>query len=430
MFFMRFNRVLKNASWIIICRLLQSVFALIINGLTARYFGPSNYGVISYAASLVAFVTPLMKLGTSSILVNEIIKSPDKEGEVLGTSMVMTSSSSFMCILGLFVFAKIANNDDPVTVVVVLLYSFILLAQSFEQIQYWFQAKLLSKIVSLTSLAVYLVISAYKIFLLASGKSIYWFAVSNAVDHLIIAIVLIIIYLNKSDQKLKFSSFCFKALWKNGKLYIIPELMGLVLQQSDRIMLRFMCGNSEVGIYSSALYIAGLSSFIFSAIISSFQPQILEEKIKDAKKYERNMIRLYGIIIYLSLLQSAFIMLFGKHMVNLLYGSEFSESVSMLSIVIWYTMFSYIGSVRTVWVVAENKQKYLWIISLFGMLFNLILNAVFIRYWQGDGAAVATLLTQIFTNIVLVALIKPFRINLRYICKSLNITNWLKHINN
>lgn len=422
------NRVFKNASWIIICRLVQAVLALIINALTARYFGPSNYGVINYAASLVAFVAPLMKLGTSNILVNEIIKSPQKEGEILGTSMGMTTISSLMCIVGLFAFVNIADYGDSTTITVVFLYSLILIAQSFEQVQYWFQAKLLSKIVSLTSLAVYLVISAYKIFLLVNKKSIYWFAISNALDHSIIAIVLIIIFLHRSDQQLKFSWLCFKELWRNGRPYIIPELMGLVLQQSDRIMLRYMCGNSEVGLYASALYIAGLSSFIFQAIIQSFQPQILEDKIINKKKHEHNMIKLYGIVIYLSLLQSACIMIFGKYIVYLLYGSEFSESISMLNIVVWYTMFSYMGSVRTVWILAENMQKYLWIISFSGMMLNIILNTVLISLLDGEGAAIATLITQVFTNVVLVYLIKPMRNNISYMIKGLNINRLLKPV--
>ena len=419
------NRVFKNASWIIVCRLVQAVFAVIINGLTARYFGPSNYGIISYAASLVAFVTPLMKLGTSYVLVNEIIKFPQEEGGILGTSMMMTLVSSLMCVVGLATFVKIADYNDPTTATVVILYSLLLVAQSMEQIQYWFQAKFLSKIVSLTSLVAYLVISGYKIFLLASKKSIYWFAVSNALDHSIIAIVLIIIYLHKNDQKLKFSWVCFKRLWKNGRTYIVPELMGLVLQQSDRIMLKFMCGNIEVGMYSSALYIAGLSSFVFGAIIQSFQPQILEDKLKDEKMYEHNMIKLYGIINYLSLMQCVFIVIFGKYMVNLLYGSEFLENITMLNIVVWYTMFSYFGSVRTVCIVAENKQKYLWIISLAGMIINIGLNLFLIPRFYGEGAATATLITQIFTNVVLIYLIKPLRNNIKYMVKGMNIKNLL-----
>ena len=72
------NKVAKNATWIIGCRIVQSVLALIINMLTARYLGPSNYGLITYASSIVAFVVPIMNLGLSNILVQEIVNNPER----------------------------------------------------------------------------------------------------------------------------------------------------------------------------------------------------------------------------------------------------------------------------------------------------------------------------------------------------------------
>ena len=59
------NRIIKNASWIIVGKVAQSVLNLIVTMLTARYLGPSNYGLINYAASIVAFV---VLLGLKDIL--------------------------------------------------------------------------------------------------------------------------------------------------------------------------------------------------------------------------------------------------------------------------------------------------------------------------------------------------------------------------
>lgn len=423
---MRLGRISRNIAWMLGCRVAQAVCALIINSLTARYFGPSNYGIISYAASLVAFVTPLAKLGISDIVVNEFIKAPDQEGEILGTSMVLTGISSVACIAGLVAFATLTSPDDHTTILVVFLYSLLLFSQSIEQIQYWFHAKYLSKFVSVTTLIVYFIITGYRLFLLAAGKSIFWFAATNAIDHILIALILLVVYRARQGQPLRFSQVILRQLWRNGRSYILPEMMGLVLQQSDRIMLRMFDGNSEVGLYAVALEISLMTSFIFSAIVTSFRPMILERRIQDTRAYEQSMLRLYGITIYLALLQCVFILLFGDLVVNLLYGEAYAESSIMLKLVVCYTLFSYIGAVRAVWVLAENKQRYLWIISLCGMLLNLALNAVMIPLWHGEGAAIATLLTQFFTNVLLVAIIKPFRINLWYIWKSLNVRNWLR----
>lgn len=422
---MRLSKVSKNIAWILACRIAQAVFALIINSVTARYFGPTNYGVISYAASLVAFVTPLMKLGTTEIIVNELIQQPEKEGEVLGTSIVMTMGTSLLCILGLFSFVNIANHGEPTTILTVLLYSLLLLSQSMEQIQYWFHAKYLSKTVSLTTLAVYFLISGYKIILLLTGKSVYWFAASNALDHFIVAVILMIAYKRKDGQPLRFSAEAMKRLWRNGKLYVLPEMMGLVLQQSDRIMLQFFSGNDEVGLYASALSIATMTSFIFTAIIGSYRPLILESKIESAEKYGKNMAKLHGIVVYLAILQCIFVVLFSKPIVYILYGQAYLPSITMLRIVIFYTVFSYVGALRSLWILAEGKQRYLWIISLSGMLLNVALNFVLIHYWGGEGAAFATLITQVFTNIVIIALVKPLRAHLRFLWNGMMIKKWI-----
>lgn len=422
---MRLTKVSKNIAWILGCRIVQAVFALVINALTARYFGPSNYGLISYAASLVAFVTPLMQLGTAHITVNELINHPNQEGKVLGTSIVLTMCTSVLCILGLVTFVSIAERGNTVTIITVLLYSLLLFSQSLELIQYWFHAKYLSKVVSLATLGVYFVISCYKVMLLVTGKSVYWFAASNALDHLLIAVILLVAYKRSQGQPLGFSWSVLKQIWRKGRFYVLPEMMGLVLQQSDRIMLRFACGKEETGLYAAALAISTMSSFVFTAIIGSFQPMILESKLQDGRKYERNMVKLYGIVTYLAILQCVAIMLFAKHIVWILYGEDYLPAVSMLRIVISYTVFSYLGSVRSVWILAEAKQQYLWVISLSGMVLNVLLNLVLIHFYNGEGAAMATLITQIFTNIIIIAAIKPMRDNLKCLWNGLCIWKWL-----
>ena len=57
------NKNVANAGWIIGCKIVQALLGLVISMLTARYLGPSQFGVINYAAALVAFVAPVAKLG-------------------------------------------------------------------------------------------------------------------------------------------------------------------------------------------------------------------------------------------------------------------------------------------------------------------------------------------------------------------------------
>jgi Na+-driven multidrug efflux pump len=78
------------------------------------------------------------------------------------------------------------------------------------------------------------------------------------------------------------------------------------------------------------------------------------------------------------------------------------------------------GSVRNVWILAEGKQRYLWIINLSGALTNVILNIVFIRLWGAEGAALASVITQMFTNFIIGLILKPIRHNNTLIIRSLH----------
>ncbi len=169
------SQIVKNASWIIVCRVFQSLISFVIGMISARYLGPSNYGLINYASSIIAFVVPLAQLGLRNVLVEEIISHPEREGKTLGTSLIMSSCMSLLCVAGCLAFVSIVNVGETDTLIVCALYSISLIFQMTEMIQYWYQAKLLSKYTSITSLVAYVVVSLYKVFLLVTKKSIYWF---------------------------------------------------------------------------------------------------------------------------------------------------------------------------------------------------------------------------------------------------------------
>lgn len=417
---MKYNQAINNATWIVVCRVAQSILQLIVGMLCARYLGPSNYGLINYAASIVAFALPLMRLGLNATLVHEFVESPEKEGEIMGTSLLLNISSSVVCILFVSIFSAAANIDDSATIIVCVLYSLSLFFAAIEMVQYWYQYKLLAKYSSLVMFCAYILVSAYRIYLLISEKSVYWFAITNALDYGIIGVALIIIYFKKGGSRFSFSLNRAKLMLSKSKHYILSSLMVVLFQSTDHIMLTSMKGTAENGFYTAAITCAGVFQFVYTAIIDSFRPIILSAKKELSTDYKKLVSTLFSVVIYAALLQSLIFTVFSKPIVGILYGDGYSESVSVLRILVWYVAFSYMGSVRNVWILAEQKQKYLWIINLSGALFNIILNAFMIPQWGACGAAFASLLTQFFANFILGFILKPIRENNRLLLAGLN----------
>lgn len=403
------NRVVTNASWIIVCRVFQAILNMVISMMTARYFGPSNYGLINYAAAIVAFFVPIMQLGFRSTLVQEYVNNSAAEGEILGTSTILNVISSVLCIIGVVSFVLITNGNEKETIIVCLLYSIMLLFQATEMIQYWFQAKLLSKYTSIVSLCAYAVVSIYKIILLATERNIYWFAIANAVDYFVISVCLFLVYRKLGNSRLDFSLEMAKKLLNKSKYYIVSSMMVTVFGHIGSIVLEFYLDKEAVGFYTAAITCAGMTSFIFNALIDSARPIVLSYKQKNQQKYQQSMMGLFSVIIYISIVQSVVICIFAKLIIVILYGRAYMEAVLPLRIVAWYTIFSYLGPVRNIWILAEEKQKYLWVINLSGALVSIVLNFMFIPDMGVSGAAFAALVTQIFTNVLIGYFIQPIR---------------------
>ena len=94
-----------------------------------------------------------------------------------------------------------------------------------------------------------------------------------------------------------------------------------------------------------------------------------------------------------------------------MYGDGFSQAVIPLRIVVWHVIFSLFGAVRNVWLLAEGNQKYLWRINLYGVIFNVLLNLMLIPPFGATGAAITSLITQVFSNVIVCLIIKPIRRN-------------------
>lgn len=418
--FMKGKQVFQNAKWIIFCKIIQSLLQLIIGMITARYLGPSNYGLINYASSVVSFVVPIMQLGLTSTLVQELIEDPQKEGEILGTAVLMELLSSTVCFLCVGMFVLVANRGEKTTILVCVLYCISLFVRAFELFQCWFQYKLLSKYPSLVCLGAYLIVSIYKIYILVTGKSIFWFAIVNSIDYFVIGIALIIIYVRLGGQRLTFSQNTARKIFSRSKYYILASMMVVVFQNTDHIMLKLMSGDVENGYYTAAITSATVLQFVYTAIIESARPLILSCKRQGLRDYEKNISRLYCITIYMALIQSLGFTIFAKIIVLILYGRDYLPAVPVLQTLVWYSAFSYMGTVRNVWILAEEKQQYLWKVNLYGAIFNVIFNTLLIPVLGATGAALASLLTQIFTNFVLGFIIKPLRENNRLLTKGLN----------
>ena len=232
-----------------------------------------------------------------------------------------------------------------------------------------------------------------------------------------------VIYRRIGTQRLSFDWGLAKQMFSRSKYYIIPSLMVMVFQHTDRIMIKLMLGEAKTGLYSAAITCIGITGFVFAAVIDSARPIILAEKGRNEELFEKRMVQLYSVITYMALAQSIVMTVLAKPIVMILYGNEFAGSIGILQIAVWFTTFSEYGSVRNIWILAEEKQKYLVGINVTGAVANVLLNMGMIPVWGAEGAAIASVITQFMTNVVIGFVFKPISYNNKLMLKGLNPKN-------
>ena len=420
-------KMTKNAIWLIGGKIYQILINLVVNMLMARYLGPSNYGLINYAASFTALFTSFCTLGINSILVNELLRDEPRQGRILGSAMGMRLLSSVLSVVTIVALAWALNPQEPTTVIVVLIYSTTLIFQCFDTLNYWYQSRLQSRTAAVAAAVGYTAASVYKIILLVLQKDVRWFAASHVVEYALVAVLLVTTYCRgRENQKLEFSWKTGTELLSRSYHFILSGLMVAIYGQMDRIMLKSMLDETAVGYYSAAASVCSMWPFVLAAIIDSAKPVILAQYGVDREQFEKNLIRLYGAILYVGFAAAIAITVLSKYIILILYGGDYLPARGALCILCWDTAFSYLGVARSTWLVPQGKQKYEKYIAASGAVCNLVLNGVLIPIWGVNGAAIATLVTQIFTNFVVGFLYRDIRRNNVLILKSFCFWRYLK----
>ena len=409
----------SNALWLIGGKVMQMILSLVVGILSARYLGPSNYGLISYGTALVNFFMCFCTLGINSIIVKDFFDHPEDRGRAIGSAVLMRAISSFCSCILIIGIATLIDYGDWTTVAVVALCSISLLFHAFDTINYWFQSQYKSKISSIALFVAYAATSVYKIILLILNKSVFWFAFATSVDYMVLGVLLLIFYKKHNGPKLGVSWATGKRLLSKSYHYIFSGMMVAIYAQTDKLMLKQMLDEASVGYYATATAICSMWTFVLSAIIDSMYPTIIQSFKENKELFERKNRQLYAIVFYVSVFVSVGFLLLGGLAVRILYGEAYMPAVMPLKVVTWYTAFSYFGVARNAWMVCNDKQKYLKYMYIFAAILNVGLNFILIPVWGPTGAAVASLVTQIFTSIVLPYCIKDLRPNAKLMLQAI-----------
>ncbi|OWY69505.1 O-unit flippase [cyanobacterium TDX16] len=392
------RKVAVNTGWLFADRLLRMGVGLFVGVWVARYLGTQQFGLLNYATTFVALLTPFATLGLDNIVVREIVRDSSHKDEILGTTFFLRFFGGFVLVGLALISISLLRSGDRLTYWVVSVLSAGVIFQAFDTIDLQFQAQVQSKYTVIAKNLAFIIITFVKIILIQINASLIAFAWIVLAESGLGAIGLAINYRMQGYNLLtwRWSLTRAIALLKESWALMLSGLSIMIYMRIDQIMLGQTSGDRAVGLYSAATRISELWYFIPTAICSSVFPTIIEAKEISESLYYQRIKQLLQLMVFLSIAIAVPMTFLSKTLVVGLFGQEYIAASSILAIHIWASLFVFMGVATSPWFITEGLTKLSLQRTLIGAIANVLLNFLLIPTYSGNGAAIATVVSYAF----------------------------------
>jgi len=395
--------------------------SLLVGIWVARYLGPGDFGLWQYANSLVGLVTTVATLGTTNIVIRDLVNEPEEEEDrILGTSFILMLGAGAVAAI-IIIGVGFWLNNETVTRWLIVIASVNLILVAFNAFDYWFQSKVLSKYSVYARTIAQVVVSVLKVLFILLSLSVIYFAMTVIVGGILRSIVWLYSY-EKQEKKVTnwgFDPDYAKGLLKDSWPLILSGLSVAVYMKIDQVMLKSMMDANAVGNYAVAVRVSELWYFIPMTVASSVFPAIIQSKKDSIEKYHRRLQYLYDVMAGMAIAIAIPMTFLSDWLIQLLFGSEYALAGGVLAVHIWAGIFVFLGVARGKWIINENYQFYGMVCTVSGALANVVLNIWLIPLLGIMGAAWATVASQAIAAWLLGYFLQEIKISSKMIAKAI-----------
>jgi len=389
-------KIVDNIGWLFVDKVLRMGVGLFVGVWVARYLGPEQFGLLSFATAFVGLFGAIAGLGLPGIVVRDIVRDPSRKEDTLGTAALLQFIGGLLAYGLILATIFWLRPDDALAKALVAILGSTMLFKASEVAVYWFESQVLSKYTVWVQNGSFLVFAAIKIVLILNNAPLIAFASVIMAEALMVALLMLVMLGLRGPRlrHLRITLARAKALLADSWPLLLSGIAIVIYMKIDQIMLGQMVGDEAVGIYSAAVRISEVWYFIPMMIVASVFPAILEAKKRSEAQYYQRLQHLYDLMVWLSVAVALPMTFLSTPIVTLLFGENFSASGTVLAIHIWAAVFVFLGVASSKWFLAENRQMLSFQRTALGAVVNVILNFLLIPDFGPVGAAVATVISQ------------------------------------
>ena len=372
----------------------------------AKNLGVANFGLYSVAFSYYSLIATVADFGITRFLIREIAIDKSLLPALFRHAIVLRLASSFTLFI-IFGVGLFLVDPNQLRVTLILLAVLAILPQTITlTIDNIFVAlqKLSLSSIGLMVLSLSTTISGI-VFL--NKFSIYGAVAAILFGQLIYLLSLTLLALYQGvDFFGKLTSDLTKDIIKGSIPYGILGILGLLYFKVDTIILNYLKGSFDTGIYSAAYRFLEAVIYIPGAISIALFPVFAKLSATNPDKVYKLYSKALIILLFVSLVILISFVVILPWLINWLIP-QYAPSISVLRILALSIPFFFMNSPQSVLLLSHRRFiNKLLIISIIILSLNIILNLLFIPKFSYIAAAWVTLVTEILVFVIFFILIR------------------------
>lgn len=385
----------------------------------ARTYGPEVFGQFTLAHTIATILIVFADFGFDILLTTEVARNIKNASQIFrqffSYKLVFTTAAVlFMWIIALFLDV---NNDTRILILILSFFTafttlnnfLYALFRGFEELQYETKVSFVN---NFTLLVVTLLLVYYKVDVIYLAIAF----VGSRVLGFLQAVKYSFKLLPNINYRLNFSG----AKEVKSKIFVFGFnlVFNYLFFQLDTILLAIIKNEYSVGIYQSVIKLIMLPLIIPDILINTLTPLLSRLNVENKTNWE-NVGRLMNkLLVFVGAPISITLFVFAEQIISFVYGlSSYSEAVPVLRIFALTIFIRFSLEAFALMLTTSNRQIIRMKVVIIATFLNLLLNFYFIPRFGAYGAALVSLVTNIFVGFAYYIKTFPF------------VFNWLKEAN-
>ncbi|MDR7942206.1 oligosaccharide flippase family protein [Enterobacter soli] len=387
----------KNILWMISEKSISVIGLFFINALVAKYLGPVVIGQIAIATAIFQIIQVAAVFGSDSIFYKRISTNLMGGIQLMMPIFILRSAvfTFFACACIIFFNVQM----DLTGIVLVLSICFAYYFYTIDTYTTFNESLLNSRmnaLANVTGLIFGLVVRAlmvkYKAPVIFFGLPL---VIISATPYFLKLYIFRKEYKSKATIKYKVLRKRFFHLSYAGSILVIPSVIASIYPRLNLLVISFLYGNHDAGIYSVSQTLATSWNFILLSLLTSCLPAIFRENNKS--KIINLGARLHLNIILLSIPVIMLMTFLISYIIFYVYGGAYDESIVPCILLCFATLLSTLGMASSKIIIKFSGYKFLLYKTIFILVLSLVLSYFFTLRFGLIGAALAVIITEIFS---------------------------------